>query len=194
MIGLFFGSFNPIHVGHLILANYMLSFHDIDELWFVISPHNPLKNKKTLLDEKQRLNMVNAAIDEMPKMRASSIEFGLPQPSYTIHTMVALEEKYPNKKFTLIMGADTISSITKWKNYELLLEKYPILVYPRIGFELSKEFLDSLPNSNIKLTEAPTIEISSTFIRSAIKGKKDVRFFLPKNVFTYIDEMNLYKN
>jgi len=192
MIGLFFGSFNPIHAGHLILANYMLSFQNIDELWFVVSPHNPHKEKKTLLNDKQRLYMVNVAIDDMPKMKASSIEFHLPQPSYTIHTLAALQEKYPTKEFTIIMGADNLKSFNKWKNYEVILEKYPILVYPRAGFEID-ETDEIFGKGNIQITDAPIVEISSTFIRNAIKNKKDIRYFLPPKVHEHIIEMHFYE-
>lgn len=192
MIGLFFGSFNPIHIGHLILANYMLSFEEISELWFVISPHNPLKEKSTLLNDKQRLYMANLAVENFPKIKVSNIEFGLPKPSYTIDTMAHLEEKYPKKKFCLIMGADNIITIHKWKNYELLLEKYPILVYPRIGSDAS-DCINKLPSNRIKITNSPIIEISSTFIRNSIKQKKNIEFYLPPSVYKYIEEMNLYK-
>jgi nicotinate-nucleotide adenylyltransferase len=193
MTGLFFGSFNPIHVGHLILANYMLSFENLDEVWFVVSPHNPLKDKKSLLNDKQRLYMVNLAIEDKPDMKASNIEFHLSQPSYTIHTLAALEEKYPTKKFTLIMGADNITNIHKWKNYELLLEKFPILVYPRKDENNLREVVKNLPKNSIKITDAPVVEISSTFIRESIKNKKDVSCFLPNKIDEYISEMNFYK-
>jgi nicotinate-nucleotide adenylyltransferase len=192
MTGLFFGSFNPIHIGHLVLANYMLSFEDIDELWFVISPHNPLKEKSTLLNDKQRLYMANLALENTPKIKVSNIEFGLPKPSYTIDTMSHLEAKYPHKKFTLIMGADNILTIHKWKNYELLLKKYPILIYPRLGSDID-ESIKKLPENKIRTTNAPIVEISSTFIRNAIKEKKNIEFFLPATVYKYIEEMNLYK-
>jgi nicotinate-nucleotide adenylyltransferase len=193
MTGLFFGSFNPIHIGHMLLANYMLSYEDLDEIWFVVSPHNPLKEKKTLLSDNQRLYMVNLAVEDLTGMRSSNIEFHLSQPSYTIHTMAALDEKYPNKKFSLIMGADNITNIHKWKNYELLLEKYPILVYPRKGENELETIIKELPTNRIKITQAPVIEISSTFIRNSIKSKKDITCFLPSKVHEYITEMNLYK-
>jgi len=193
MTGLFFGSFNPIHIGHMLLANYMLSYEDVDEIWFVVSPHNPLKEKKTLLSDNQRLYMVNLAVEDLTGMRSSNIEFHLSQPSYTIHTMAALDEKYPNKKFSLIMGADNITNIHKWKNYELLLEKYPILVYPRKGENELETIIKELPTNRIKITQAPVIEISSTFIRNSIKSRKDISCFLPTKVHEYITEMNLYK-
>jgi nicotinate-nucleotide adenylyltransferase len=193
MTGLFFGSFNPIHIGHMVLANYMLSFEGLDEIWFVVSPHNPLKEKKTLLADNHRLYMVNLAVEDKPGMRSSNIEFHLSQPSYTVHTMAALEEKYPNKKFALIMGADNITSIHKWKNYELLIEKYPILVYPRKGEIDLDNTIKKLPENRIKITDAPVVEISSTFIRESVKSKKDISCFLPNKVHDYILEMNFYK-
>lgn len=193
MIGLFFGSFNPIHIGHLALANYMLSFENLDEVWFVVSPHNPLKEKKSLLADNHRLYMVNLAVEDIKGMRASNIEFHLSQPSYTVHTMAALEEKYPGKQFALIMGADNLSGFHKWKNYELLLEKYPILVYPRMGEVELEKTIESLPPNRIKLTEAPVMEISSTFIRSSIRDKKNISCFLPAKIHDYILEMNFYK-
>ncbi len=188
-IGLFFGSFNPIHIGHLALANYMLSFTDIQQVWFVVSPHNPLKDKKQLLNQNQRLELVELAIDGHEKMRSSTIEFYLPQPSYTINTLTHLKEKFPEHTFSLIIGQDNLQSFAKWKNYEVILEKYKLLVYPRPNC-LTSEF-DKHPN--VLLTEAPLMEVSSTFIRNAIKNKKDIRYFLPEKVWKYIDEMNFYK-
>lgn len=188
-VGLFFGSFNPIHVGHMVLANYMLEYTDLDKLWFVVSPHNPLKEKKSLLAEHHRLQMVNIAIGDNPKMKASDIEFKLPQPSYTIDTLVYLKEKYPNNQFVLIMGEDNIAGLHKWKNYEELITQYTIYVYPRIKSEAVN--LDKY--SNIKFTNAPLIEISSTQIREAVKQKKDIRYFLPEKVWEYIKDMHFYE-
>ncbi len=188
MVGLFFGSFNPIHVGHLVLANYMLEYTDLKEIWFVISPHNPLKEKKTLLDDRQRLLMVNLAVEGFPKMKASDIEFKLPQPSYTIHTLVYLKEKYPKKEFALIMGADTLATLPKWKNAEHILE-HKIFVYPRPNVDsgLYKN------HASVRLTEAPLMEINSTFIREGIRNKKNLSFFLHPKVAEYILEMGFYK-
>jgi nicotinate-nucleotide adenylyltransferase len=194
-VGLFFGSFNPIHVGHMVLANYMLAFTDLDRVWFVVSPHNPLKKKDTLLDEKQRLYLVNLAIGDNNKLKASNIEFKLPQPSYTINTLIHLKEKYPQNEFVLIMGADNLQSFHKWKNYEEILKHYELYVYPRVHSSPSPlERVGVRPDSaKIKLVNAPIIEISSTFIRQAIKEKKDVRYFMPEEVGQYIQGMNFYK-
>lgn len=188
-VGLFFGSFNPIHVGHLVLANYMLSFTDLDKLWFVVSPHNPLKEKKTLLADHHRLEMVNRAIGDHPRLRASDIEFKLPQPSFTVNTLAWLSEKYPDYKFALIMGADNLNSLCKWKNYEVILEHYQIYVYPRPGFDGG----DLRNHPSVVFTEAPVMEISSTFIREAVKNKKDVQYFMPAAAWKYLDEMNFYR-
>lgn len=189
-IGLFFGSFNPVHIGHMALANYMLSFTDMDEVWLVVSPQNPLKNKNQLLDQNQRLVLVNAAIDDHLKIKSSNIEFGLTQPSYTINTLAHLKEKYPQHNFSLIMGQDNLQSLSKWKNYEEILRSFHIYVYPRPGCTASE--FDS--NSHVHLTEAPMMDISATFIRKAIKDKKDIRFFLPAKVWEEIDTMNFYKS
>lgn len=188
-IGLFFGSFNPIHHGHLIIANYFLSFAPLQEIWFVVSPQNPLKNKKILAEEYHRLEMVNLAIGDFPPFKASDIEFSMPKPSYTIDTLVRMKEKYPHYNFSLMMGSDNLINFHKWKNHEIILRDYKLLVYPR------KDSLSNLfeNNENVKIIMAPQMEISSTFIREAVKTKKDVRFFLPEKVFQYIQDCNLYK-
>jgi nicotinate-nucleotide adenylyltransferase len=188
-IGLFFGSFNPVHIGHMALANYMAEFTNMDQVWFVISPHNPLKKKSGLLHHNQRLYMVNVAIEDYNKFQSCSIEFNLPQPSYTVNTLAHLKEIYPKNKFSLIIGQDNLATFHKWKNYETILEKYQLFVYPRPHSKPSN--LDAHPN--IIFTEAPFIEISSTFIREAIKNGKDIRYFLPEKAWKYIDEMNLYR-
>ncbi|MBS1635079.1 MAG: nicotinate-nucleotide adenylyltransferase [Bacteroidetes bacterium] len=188
-IGLFFGSFNPIHVGHMVLANYMLSFTDLQQVWFVVSPHNPLKEKSSLLDQNQRLHMVNLAIGDNLNLKSNNIEFGLPQPSYTINTLAHLKEKYPKHEFALIMGADNLQTFHKWKNYETILDNYKIYTYPRPGFDGGALRL----HQHVVMTEAPVMEISSTFIRNAIKAKKDVSYFVPAPVWQYIDEMNFYR-
>jgi nicotinate-nucleotide adenylyltransferase len=188
-IGLFFGSFNPIHIGHMALANYMLSFNKLDEIWFVISPHNPLKEKASLLNQNQRLYMVNVAVEDFSKFKSSTIEFHLPQPSYTINTLAHLKEKYPDHIFSLIIGQDNLVNFNKWKNHEEILRNHKLLVYPRPNSPKSP--FDSHPN--VVLTNAPLMDISSTFIRNAIKDKKDVRFFVTEKVWDYIDSMNLYK-
>lgn len=188
-IGLFFGSFNPVHIGHMALANYMLSYTDMQQVWMVVSPQNPLKNKSQLLNQHHRLHLVNLAINDHPHLRSSSVEFDLPQPSYTINTLVHLKEKFPEHKFSLILGQDNLQSFAKWKNYEEILKRFELYVYPRPGCAAS-EFDSHL---HVHLTQAPVMDISSTFIRKAIKEKRDVRFFMPEKVWQEIDEMNYYK-
>ena len=188
-IGLFFGSFNPVHVGHLVIANYMASFTELDEVWFVVSPQNPLKEKSSLLSENDRLHLVNIALDFHKKIKASDIEFKLSQPSYTINTLAHLAEKFPQHEFCLIMGSDNLTGFHKWRNYEEILRRYKIFVYPRPD-KKETEF-DKHPS--ISFVSAPLMEISSTFIRQSIKEKKDVRFYLHHKVWEYVDEMNFYK-
>ncbi len=189
-IGLFFGSFNPIHIGHLALANYFVEYTDLNKLWFVVSPHNPFKNKKTLLADNQRLYMVRSAVENMPeKYYASNIEFNMPKPSFTIDTLTYLKEKYPNKEFVLIMGADNLVNIHKWKNYEEIVKNYKIYVYPRPGVDLTK----IKAKADFTVFDAPLIEISSSFIRKSISMGKNVNFFMPEVVAKYVDEMNFYK-
>ncbi len=190
-IGLFFGSFNPIHIGHLILANYILEHTDMQELWFVVSPQNPFKEKKSLLKDHNRLDMVQLAIKNYPKMRASNVEFSLPTPSYTIDTLTYLQEKYPEYTFSLIMGEDNLGSLQKWKNYELLLQNYEIIVYPRIFGEEKRS--DYLQHQNIHQIDAPIIELSATEIRNMIKAGKNTRPMLPPEVFEYLDGSSFYK-
>ena len=191
-IGLFFGSFNPIHIGHLILANYILENSDMDELWFVVSPQNPFKDKKSLLTDHNRLDMVQLAVKNYPKMRASNVEFSLPKPSYTIDTLTYLKEKYPNYSFALIMGEDNLDSLPKWKNAEKLISDYQIIVYPRT-FEGEKKDSEYLQPENISMINAPIIELSATEIRNMIKEGKNVRPMLPPEVFEYLDGSSFYK-
>lgn len=191
-IGLFFGSFNPIHIGHLILANYILEHTDMDELWFVVSPQNPFKEKKSLLKDHNRLDMVQLAVKNYPKMRASNVEFSLPQPSYTIDTLTYLHEKYPDYSFSLIMGEDNLQNLHKWKNADTLVKNHHIIVYPRI-FEGEKKESDYLQHENISLIKAPIIELSATEIRNMIKTGKNVRPMLPPEVFEYLDGSSFYK-
>lgn len=186
--GLFFGSFNPIHNGHLMLAKYILNEYDLDEIWFVVSPQNPLKDKKTLLDEHHRLQLVRLAIEDEPKFKASDIEFKLERPSYTINTLVHLKEKH-KRPFVLLMGADSAASLKKWKNYEAILEDYEVYVYPRQGDDIDA----ILKHKNLKIINAPQIELSATYIRQAIKAKKDVRFLLSERVYDYVQEMHFYE-
>lgn len=187
--GLFFGSFNPIHSGHMIVAAYMREFTDLDQVWFVISPQNPLKEKHSLLADHHRLMLVKTAIEDDPDFRVSDIEFKMPKPSYTIDTLTRLSEKYPRKEFVLIAGTDILGSFHKWKNHQVLLEYYQIYIYKRPGFDPGKY----RNHPSIKFFDAPQIEISSSFIRKAIAGGKDVRYMLPSGVWEYIQEMHFYK-
>ena len=188
-IGLYFGSFNPIHNGHLAIANYMLEFTDLEQIWFIVSPQNPLKKKKSLLADYHRYELVNLAIGDSVDYKASNVEFNLPQPSRTIDTLAYLFDKYPDKQFTLLMGADNLLNFKKWKNYQEILNHYQIYVYPRP--EVQQTDFDNHPS--VKRIEAPLMEISSSFIRQAIKDKKDIRFFLPETVWNYIKEMHFYE-
>lgn len=189
-IGLYFGSFNPIHIGHLAIANYMVEFTELDQVWFVVSPHNPFKNKSSLLNGYDRLEMVEKAIENDPRFNASNIEFGLPQPSYTVDTLIHLEENFPNYDFSLIMGSDNIQSIHKWKNSEVLLERYPIYVYPRPDFDSSE--WENHPT--IHITQSPQFEISATFIRNAIADGKNISHYLPPKVWELIDRAGYYSS
>ena len=189
-IGLFFGSFNPIHIGHLVIAEYMVEFTELDKVWFVVSPQNPLKPERSLLSETHRLQMVRRAIEDDNRFKASTIEFDLPRPSYTINTITHLNEKYPKQQFALIMGADNITTLHKWKNYEQLLEQNEIYVYPR---KESYNIPAYALRPSVHITEAPVMEISSTFIRNAIKSKKNVSNMLPAPVAEYIKEMRFYQ-
>jgi len=188
-IGLFFGSFNPIHIGHLAIANYIIEFTDLDKIWFIVSPHNPLKTKKTLLADYHRLELVNLAIEDDSRFKASDIEFKLAQPSYTINTLAYLKEKYPDFTFALIMGSDGLITFDQWKNYEQIIAEYPRYIYPRP--ETPEIYYKDL--ANVTIINAPIMQISSTFIRDAIKNKKDIRYFLQPKVWEYIDKMNFYK-
>ncbi|MXV50057.1 nicotinate-nucleotide adenylyltransferase [Pedobacter sp. HMF7647] len=188
-IGLFFGSFNPIHTGHLIIANYLANYTALDEVWLVVSPHNPLKSKSDLINMYDRLEMAKLATENSQKLKVSDIEFGLPQPSYTIDTLTFLKEKYPEKQFCLIMGSDNLVSFKKWKNHEMLLRDYELFVYPRPGFSGSE--FDNHPS--VKITDTPLMEISATFIRKAFKEQKNTQYFLPDNVIEFIESKNLYR-
>lgn len=190
-VGLYFGTFNPIHVGHLIIANHMAEFTDMDQVWMVVTPHNPLKKKSTLLDDHHRLEMVHLAAEGYDHIRPSDIEFKLPQPNYTVNTLVHLLEKYPTHEFSLIMGEDNLNSLHKWKNYEVLLQNHDIYVYPRINGESANEELINHPR--VHRIDAPVIEISSTFIRKSIKDGKNVKPLLPQKVWEYIDHNLFYK-
>lgn len=187
-IGLFFGSFNPIHVGHLIIANYIVSTDIIDQLWFVLSPQNPLKKQKDLLNEYHRQYLLQSAIEGEHKLRCSTIEFHLPKPSYTIDTLTYLEEKYKTHNFVIIIGSDSFLNIKKWKNHEKLVKDYPIIIYKRIGFEIEENI-----NPNIKILNAPFLDISSTNIRERIRNGKSIRFFVPDVVNEEIIRNHYYK-
>ena len=190
-IGLYFGTFNPIHVGHLIIANHLAEYSDLDEIWMVVTPHNPLKKKSTLLENHHRFELVYRATENYPKIKPSDIEFKLPQPNYTVHTLAHISETHPDKEFCLIMGEDNLKGFHKWKNYQTILEHHHIYVYPRISDgEVETEFTN---HPKIHKVDAPVVQISSTMIRKAIKLKKNVQPLLTKEVWQYIDEMNFYK-
>jgi nicotinate-nucleotide adenylyltransferase len=202
-IGLYFGTFNPIHVGHLVIANYMADFTDLDQIWLVVTPQNPLKVKSSLLPDYHRLALVKIAVEDNPKLRASDIEFNLPQPNYTSTTLAFLKEKYPNDNFSLIMGEDNLRTFHKWFNHEHLMENYRFYVYPRVLNSQEEEEVVAIGrktenlfhlNENIIICEdAPVMKVSSSFIRNAIKNGKDVRYLLTDPVHKYIDEMNFYR-
>ena len=191
-IGLFFGSFNPIHIGHLILANYILENSDMEELWFVVSPQNPFKDKKSLLNDHNRLDMVQLALKNYPKMRVSNVEFSLPKPSYTIDTLTYLHEKYPEVSFALIMGEDNLKGLKKWKNSETLVNNHQIIIYPRV-LDSDETKTATFEHENISKIDAPIIELSATKIREMLKEGKNVRPMLPPEVFEYLDGSSFYK-
>ena len=188
-IGLFFGSFNPIHIGHLIIADYIALYTELSEVWMVVSPHNPLKPKTSLAKDHDRLHLVKIAIEDNPGLKVSNIEFGLPKPSYTIDTLTYLREKHPEKQFCLIMGGDNLESIHKWKNNEKLLRDYDIYVYNRKGYN---DF-DPTLLSRVTFVDAPLIEISSTMIRNRIAEGKSVRYLVSEPVYAYLEANPLYK-
>lgn len=190
-VGLYFGTFNPIHIGHLTIANHMAEYSDLDAIWMVVTPHNPFKKKSSLLDNHHRYEMVMIATEEYPKIKPSKIEFDLPQPNYTVNTLAHLQEKYPKYEFCLIMGEDNLKSLHKWKNYEIILENHEVYVYPRISEgTVEHQFKD---HPKIHKVAAPIMEISSTFIRNAIKEQKNIKPLLPQHVWKYVDEMNFYR-
>jgi nicotinate-nucleotide adenylyltransferase len=187
-IGLFFGSFNPFHIGHKAIGSYIAQNTEVDQVWYVVSPQNPLKQKSSLLDQYHRLQIIRRDIENQNDLFVSDIEFSLPTPSYTIDTVVNLSEKHPEHTFSLIMGGDNIKTLHKWKNYEQILENYFIYVYPRYGFDfkLSHKHV-------VYLKEVPMMDISAMFIRESIKNGKDMSSFIPYKAWKYIDEMNFYK-
>jgi nicotinate-nucleotide adenylyltransferase len=186
-IGLYFGSFNPVHIGHLIIANHIVNNTDISELWFIVSPQNPFKTGNSLLNENHRLNLVRTAIEGETKLKASNVEFKLPRPSYTINTLTWLKEKYPEHHFTVIMGSDSFQNFPNWKNAALIARDYEICIYKRPGFEINNPM-----NANITITEAPLLEISSTHIRKLIAERKSIRYLVPDNVKEVIDANHYY--
>lgn len=199
-IGLYFGTYNPVHVGHLIIANHMANYTDLDQVWMVVTPRNPLKQKDSLLEDYHRLELVRRAIDDNLKLRVSDIEFKLEKPSYTATTLAYLQDKHPEHEFALIMGEDNLRTLHKWKNYESILNNHSIVVYPRVLTEQEKSesikppIQDAVYNhANITMIDAPVMKVSASFIRRAIKERKDVRYLLTEPVFTYVDEMNFYK-
>ena len=195
-IGLFFGSFNPVHQGHLILANYLVEETALEEVWFVITPQSPFKQKQRLLDNHHRLAMVEEAIEDYPKLKSSTVEFGLPAPQYTALSVAHLKEKHPETQFSLIMGQDHLKSFHKWYNYEELLQGHKIYVYPRMPEErpaIKQPKPEVTHHPHLVLVNAPVVEISSSYIRKAHKAGKNVRPLLPPSVWKYMDEMNFYR-
>jgi len=188
-IGLYFGSFNPVHVGHLIIANHIINNTGLSQLWFVVSPQNPFKNASSLLNEYQRLHLVNIAIEGEAKLRASNVEFKLPKPSYTIDTLTYLKEKYPDYEFAIIMGSDGFQNLNKWKNYEMLVKHYSFYIYKRPGFEITDTF-----GAAVTVMNAPLLDISSTAIRNMIKEKKSIRFLVPDIVKEDIERNAYYRS
>ena len=187
-IGLFFGSFNPMHIGHKIIASYMEEFTNLEKVCFVVSPQNPLKKKQNLLDQYHRLMIIRMELEDNPKLEVSDIEFGMPQPSYSIDTLVRLKEEYPENEYALIMGADNLQNFHKWKNYEQILADYSVYVYPRSGIEISGK------HENIHIVKGvPQMEISASFIRKSIKEGKNISYLMPEKAWKYTDEMNFYK-
>lgn len=189
-IGLYFGTFNPIHVGHMIIANHLAEHSNLDQIWMMVTPHNPLKEKSTLLNDFQRLHLVHLATEDFLKIKPSDFEFRLPQPNYTVNTLAHLQDKYPKNEFSLIMGEDNLKNLHKWKNYEAILENHEIYVYPRISSDI--ENLQFKNNPKIHKINAPIVEISSTFIRESIKNGKNVQPLLPSKVWEYIDKSGFY--
>ena len=196
-IGLYFGTFNPIHVGHLIIANHFAEHTDLNQVWMVVTPHNPLKNKDTLLKDSTRLELVFLATEDYPKIKPCDIEFQLPQPNYTVNTLAHLQDKYPKNEFSLIMGEDNLKSFHKWKNYEVILENHDIYVYPRMDenghSNNNGEKYGFKNNTNVHFIAAPIVEISATFIRHSIKNKNNIQPLLPNKVWEYIDHNTLYR-
>jgi nicotinate-nucleotide adenylyltransferase len=187
-IGLYFGSFNPIHTGHLIIANHILNETDLQKIWFMVSPQNPFKKSESLLNEYDRLHLVQKAIEGDDRLKASDIEFNLPKPSYTVHTLAYLLEKYPTYQFSIIMGSDGFQNLDKWKNAEVIIRDYPILIYERPGFKVDKTF-----GARVQVMNAPLLEISATYIRRLIKEGKSIKYLVPAGVEEEISSFNFFK-
>jgi len=194
-IGLYFGSFNPVHIGHIAIAGYMKEFTDLDQVWFVVSPQNPLKKKSSLLADHHRLYLVELAVGDNDILKPCDIEFRLPAPSYTADTMAWLVEKYPNHNFVLVMGEDNLYTLHKWKNTIELVNRFPLYVYPRPDtLKKGNELLDEILNkAKVKWVSAPLMDISGTFIRNGIKKGKNMSYFLHPAVWKYIVEMHFYE-
>lgn len=198
-IGLYFGTYNPIHVGHLIIANHMAERDDMDQVWLVLTPQNPLKNNNNLLQDYHRLALLKIAIDDNFKLRASDIEFSLPKPSYTVDTLAHLREQYPEHQFALIMGEDNLRTFHKWKNYEVILERHQIYVYPRpitlaeLNNHVAPTMSEIHNHTNVIITDSPMMQISSTIIRNNIQKGQSIQYLVTDPVRQYIDEMNFYR-
>ncbi len=189
-IGLFFGSFNPVHIGHLIIADYMAAHTDLQKVWMVVSPHNPHKPKKSLARDHDRLHLVDLAVADNPRIEPSSVEFGLPKPSYTIDTLTHLKHKYPQHSFALIMGGDNLATLPTWKNSELILRDYEIYVYKRPSYDLG----ELATHPQVKIFDAPLLDISATMVREWIKAGKSVRYLLPEPVYKYLEASRMYRD
>jgi nicotinate-nucleotide adenylyltransferase len=187
-VGLYFGSFNPIHTGHLIIVNHILNESDLQKIWLIVSPQNPFKQSETLLNEYDRFHLVQKAVEDDTRLRASDIEFTLPRPSYTVHTLTYLKEKYPDHQFTLIMGSDSFQNLGNWKNAEVIIKHYPIIIYKRPGFEIENKL-----NAKIHVMNAPLLEISATYIRELIKNGKSIRYLVPPGVEQEIAASGFFK-
>lgn len=187
--GLFFGSFNPVHTGHMIIANYMATQTDLDEVWMVVSPQNPLKPKKSLARDYDRLHLVRLAIGDNYQLQATDVEFNLPQPSYTIDTLIHLREKFPQREFVLIMGGDNLATLHKWKNYEIILRDYQIYVYQRPAYDIG----ELAGHPQVSLFDAPLMQISASYIRECLRTEKSVQYLVPEAVFEYLETSGLYR-